>query len=249
MVCMNYDRETAIRTRDFLLSNGLTIEGAYGLMANLYAESGFRSNNAQNSYMTKMGMTDEIYTAKVDSGEYKDFVTDAVGYGLAQWTSFGRKQALYNYAKSNNVSISNETMQLNFLMVELSTSYKTTLNVLKNSHDIRDCAKYVMTKFERPADQSENAQNKRADYGEQLYSDLEESTKQKYFRIQMGAFKSETNAKRLQAKLKTAGFNVIIKQIDGLYKCQLGAFKNKSNAENLLQSVKSKGFDAFLIYQ
>lgn len=72
---------------------------------------------------------------------------------------------------------------------------------------------------------------------------------QKLYRIQTGAFKSETNAKRLQAKLKTVGFNVIIKQIDGLYKCQLGAFKNKSNAEDLLQSVKSKGFDAFLIYQ
>ena len=57
------------------------------------------------------------------------------------------------------------------------------------------------------------------------------------------------SAKRLQTKLKAVGFNVIIKQIDGLYKCQVGAFRNKSNAEDLLQSVKSKGFDAFLIYQ
>ena len=72
---------------------------------------------------------------------------------------------------------------------------------------------------------------------------------QKYYRVQVGCFKSEENAKRLQTKLKAAGFNVIIKQIDGLYKCQLGAFRNKSNAEDLLQSVKSKGFDAFLIYQ
>ena len=72
---------------------------------------------------------------------------------------------------------------------------------------------------------------------------------QKYYRVQAGAFKSEKNAKSLQAKLKTAGFSVIIKQIDGLYKCQMGAFRNKSNAEDLLQSVKSKGFDAFLIYQ
>ena len=73
--------------------------------------------------------------------------------------------------------------------------------------------------------------------------------KQKYYRVQLGAFKSEANAKRLQTKLKAVGFNVIIKQIDGLYKCQFGAFRNKSNAEDLLQSVKSKGFGAFLIYQ
>ena len=82
-----------------------------------------------------------------------------------------------------------------------------------------------------------------------MFSDLEGNVEQKYYRVQVGAFKSETNAKNLQAKLKAVGFNVIIKQIDGLYKCQVGAFSNKSNAENLLQSVKSKGFDAFLIYQ
>lgn len=71
---------------------------------------------------------------------------------------------------------------------------------------------------------------------------------QKYYRVQTGAFKSETNAKRLQTQLKNAGFSVIIKYVDNLYKCQLGAFKNKANAEDLLQAVKSKGFDAFLIY-
>lgn len=73
-------------------------------------------------------------------------------------------------------------------------------------------------------------------------------SEQKYYRIQTGAFKSEVNAKNLQIKLKSAGFSVIIKQIDGLYKCQMGVFKNKANAEELLQNVKSKGFDAFLIY-
>lgn len=72
---------------------------------------------------------------------------------------------------------------------------------------------------------------------------------QKYYRVQVGAFKSEINAKRLQAQIKSAGFPVIIKKVGNLYKCQLGAFNNKVNAEDLLQSVKSKGFDAFLIYQ
>ena len=248
-ITMKYDKPTALRIRNFLIKQGLTIEGVYGLMANIYCESGFRANNAQNSCMTRLGMTDETYTAKVDSGEYKNFTIDRVGYGICQWTSSGRKTNLFNFAKAQNKSIGDETMQLNFLMQELNTSYKNVLNVLKTSHDISECAKYVMTKFERPADQSENAQNKRADYGEQLFSDLERSVEQKYYRVQAGAFKSEANAKRLQTKLKAVGFNAIIKQIDGLYKCQLGAFRNKSNAEDLLQSVKSKGFDAFLIYQ
>ena len=173
MIKMTYDKATAIRIRDYLLSKGLTLEGTYGMMANIYTESGFRSNNAQNSYMNKMGMTDEEYTAKIDSGEYANFVLDKVGYGLAQWTSSGRKQGIFNYAKSLNKSIGDENMQLDYLMIELTTAYKSVLNFLKSSRDVRESAKYVMTKFERPANQSKSAQNKRADYGEQLYEDLE----------------------------------------------------------------------------
>lgn len=173
-ITMKYDKPTALRIRDFLIKQGLTIEGAYGMMANIYSESGFRSNNAQNSCMTRLCMTDEIYTAKVDSGEYKDFITDRVGWGICQWTSSGRKQNLLNYAKEQKKSIADETMQLNYLMKELKTSYKTVLNILTTSHDISECAKYVMTKFERPANQSDVNQNKRASYGIQLFNDLEE---------------------------------------------------------------------------
>lgn len=173
IIQMAYDKPTAIRIRDFLIKQGMTLEGAYGMLANICSESGFRSNNAQNSYMTKMGMTDESYTAQVDNGQYILFCTDRVGYGLCQWTSSGRKTGLLNYAKEQNKSIGDETMQLNYLIKELYSAYKTVFNKLKTSHDIAECAKYVMTKFERPADQSETAQNKRANYGLQLYEDLE----------------------------------------------------------------------------
>lgn len=170
---LNYNKETVIRIRDFLLKQGMTLEGAYGMLANLYVESGFRSNNAQNSCVKKLGWTDEEYTAKVDNGEYQNFATDRIGYGLWQSTSSGRKQGLLNYAKSLNKSIGDESMQLNYLMVELSTAYKAVLNVLKTSHDISECAKYVMLKFERPANQTEENQNKRASYGLQLFEEIE----------------------------------------------------------------------------
>ena len=45
-------------------------------------------------------MTDAEYTAAVDSGSYTNFVRDSAGYGLAQWTYYSRKQALYDYAKA-----------------------------------------------------------------------------------------------------------------------------------------------------
>lgn len=257
-VKMSYDKNTAIRIRDFLVKQGMTIEGAYGLMANIYAESGFRSNNAQNSYMTKLGMTDESYTTKVDNGEYKTFGSDRVGYGLCQWTSAGRKEGLVNYAKSCKVSIGNETMQLQYLMKELSTSYKAVLKVLTTSRSVEECAKCVMTQFERPADQSATAQNKRASYGVQLMTDLgggtttsssiTSSTTKNLYYVQCGAFSKKQNAEALKKKLESAGFNSIIKNIDGLFKIQVGVFSSRQNAEKMVTQLKNKGFNAAIIF-
>ena len=79
--------------------------GVAGLMGNLYAESGLRPNNLQNSYEKSLGMTDESYTAAVDNGSYTNFVRDSAGYGLAQWTYWSRKQALKEFADWLNLSI------------------------------------------------------------------------------------------------------------------------------------------------
>ena len=42
----------------FLKAQGLTDAGAAGLMGNLYAESGLRPDNLQNSYEGRLGMAD-----------------------------------------------------------------------------------------------------------------------------------------------------------------------------------------------
>ena len=71
---------------NYLKGAGLNDCGAAGLMGNLYAESGLRPDNLQNTYEKKLGMTDTSYTAAVDGGTYTGFVRDCAGYGLAQWT-------------------------------------------------------------------------------------------------------------------------------------------------------------------
>ena len=68
-------------------------------MGNLYAESGLKPNNLQNSYEKTLGFTDITYTEAVDKGAYNNFIHDKAGYGLAQWTWWSRKEALLNYAK------------------------------------------------------------------------------------------------------------------------------------------------------
>lgn len=142
--------------------------GVAGLMGNLRAESNLNPKNMQNSYEKKLGMNDESYTKCTDNGSYKHFCTDKVGYGLAQWTSDGRKAALYNSRGTR--SIGDLDMQLEFLWKELSTSYKGVLNGLKVADSVREASDLVLTKFERPKDQSVAVQVKRASYGEAFYN-------------------------------------------------------------------------------
>lgn len=149
----------------YFKAQGMTDCGVAGLMGNLYAESGLRSNNLQNSFEKKFGIDDKTYTAAVDSGAYRNFVRDSAGYGLAQWTFWSRKQALLSFAKEKGASIGNLRMQCEFLMKELTESYKTVLAVLKSAESVRQASDAVLLGYERPADQSRAVQEKRASYG------------------------------------------------------------------------------------
>lgn len=154
---------------NFLKAQGLSDCGAAGLMGNLYAESGLRSNNLQNSYEKKLGYTDESYTAAVDSGKYTNFVKDSAGYGLAQWTYWSRKQNLQVYAKDARTSIGDLEMQLGFLMKELKEGYKSLLSLLKTATSVLTASNAVLTQYERPADQGASVQAKRASYGQTYF--------------------------------------------------------------------------------
>ena len=142
---------TAEQIYNYLRSQGLTDAGAAGLMGNLNAESALRSNNMENSYESRLGYNDATYTAAVDNGTYRNFVNDAVGYGLAQWTYYTRKQKLYDYSRQMNTSISDLGMQLEFLMYELSNSFPSILGVLRTSSDLTACTRIVLYDFENPA--------------------------------------------------------------------------------------------------
>lgn len=157
------------RMWNYLLDKMGNEYGVAGLMGNIYAESGLRSNNLQNAYETKLGYTDVTYTTAVDNGSYTNFVHDSAGYGLAQWTYYSRKQALLDYAKASKKSIGDYEMQLGFLYKELSGSYASVLSELKNAKTVLEASNAVLTKFERPADMGTAVQNKRASFGQKYY--------------------------------------------------------------------------------
>lgn len=140
--------------------------GVAGVMGNMYAESGLKSDNLQNTYEKSLGYTDTQYTKAVDNGSYTNFVKDSAGYGLVQWTYWTLKQGLLNYAKSKGVSIGDWKMQVDFFIKEMKEEYKSVWTVLTSAKTVREASDAVLLKFERPADQSESVQKKRAGYGE-----------------------------------------------------------------------------------
>lgn len=162
---------------DFFHGKGLNDYGVAGLMGNLYAESGLMPNNLQNTGNKKLGMTDAEYVEAVDNGTYKKFVKDSQGFGLAQWTFWSRKQALLDYANTLGASIGDLNMQLDFLWKELTESYSGVLSVLRNASSILEASNAVLFDFERPANQDESVQRKRANFG-QVYYDKYVSTPQ-----------------------------------------------------------------------
>ncbi|MCC8107105.1 MAG: phage tail-type lysozyme domain-containing protein, partial [Clostridiales bacterium] len=89
--------------------------------------------------------------------------------GLAQWTYSTRKKALYEYAMAQKASVGNLSMQLAFLYKEMSESYSTVLNTLKNATSVLQASNIVLTKYEMPADTGTSVQTKRAGYGQTYY--------------------------------------------------------------------------------
>lgn len=153
---------------DFLQSCGLNDYAIAGVMGNLYAESGLLSNNLQNTYNTKLGLTDAQYTEQVDNGTYTNFVKDSAGYGLAQWTYYSRKQNLLDYVQAAGKSISDLNTQLGFLWKEMQ-GYTAMMNTLKSATSIQVASDIFLTQFEKPADQSATVKTKRATYGKGYY--------------------------------------------------------------------------------
>jgi len=66
------------------------------------------------------------------------------------------------------------------------------------------------------------------------------------FVIQVGAFKLNKNAQRLQESLKGQGFSVFVKNTTGYWRVFVGSFISKSDANSSLTRLKSNIPDAFI---
>lgn len=135
-----------------LLAQGYTSVGAAGIMGNFQQES----HNSPGTVQKGFGWSDEEYVAKIQDGTIskEDFMHDQVGFGLAQWTSAGRKERLYDYGGAENIA--DLSSQLGFFQAEMQLPlYKELDAWLKNPDkctDIEEAARRFHDVYERSAD-------------------------------------------------------------------------------------------------
>ncbi len=155
-----------------LMKNGLSKNGAAGLIGNLKAESELDSTSVESGWLHP------LYLERIKNGlmSREDFINDGVGFGLAQWTSKDRKEALWDYAAERGVSIDDMGMQVEFLLNELRAKYQDVYAALcRGDISIKEASDTVLHQFEKPRDQSEAVENLRAGYGMAAHRDAPEN--------------------------------------------------------------------------
>lgn len=158
----------ALTIWQFFKAQGLTDAGAAAMLGNLFAESSLNPQNVEDEQEPKINYNDKSYTEAVDSGKYKNFEKDGVGYGLAQWTFSTRKEGLLKYIKSKGVSIGDLKAQLEYLVTE--GEYKKVEDLLKTTNSIKEASDRVLIDFENPEDKSETAKEKRRGFCQTYYN-------------------------------------------------------------------------------
>ena len=132
-----------------LRQRGLSHCGACAVMGNMYCESLLKSNIVEK----RCPMSDSDYTYNVDAGitSLSQFAHDSYGYGLCQWTYYTRKTELYNLAQTRETSISDEAMQCDLCINELSRDYSGLYQYLCGDCDLYTATSLVCCEYERPA--------------------------------------------------------------------------------------------------
>ena len=147
---------------------GMTYAGAIGMLGNLQGETrDFDPMSCETQYLNRYGLTDAEYTRRADAGEkiHGDyyFTHDSAGYGIAQWTWWGRKKGLLDYARAMGKSVGDLDAQIQYMLHELQTRYTKSWDILKATDSIYAAVHTLVTNYEKPANMT-SAVARRCDY-------------------------------------------------------------------------------------
>ena len=90
-------------------------------------------------------------------------------FGLCQWTYSTRKAGLLQCARKCTLSIGDAGPQIVFLREELQSSFRATLEKLLAAKSVREASDAFMLGFEKPKNQSEENQARRAELGQKYF--------------------------------------------------------------------------------
>ena len=212
---------------NYLKGRGFTDFAAAGIMGNLYAESGLNPENLQNNFEATLGMTDHQYTMAVDNYTYDNFVKDAAGYGLAQWTFWSRKQGLFNLARNWGKSVGDLEVQLEFLVSELKEF--GLIDKLNSCQSVRESSNIMLFEFEKPYDTGTVVQNAQAKWSEDFYNKFHgqivaapvedvpntpAKNEEMYCVIALGKYATKAEAKNYMKVLQGNGFSCLLTTVE-----------------------------------
>ena len=196
--------ETGIVTEKQIIYDGLmeTFEGneeaVIGVMCALMAESG--CDPKATEAVKTWGISSSEYTSAVNDGTVtkEEFINSTYygvqgsrGYGIAQWSTAGRKKALYEYAvkwadnRGVDFDIGDIEMQVAHLQETINTTYVTLKQALISETDAEEaCYKWIAT-YERPSEKystwREKAQKDVDSFADDLRAECENEGNTGYF--------------------------------------------------------------------
>lgn len=135
-----------------LRAGGLSETGALALLGNWECESNNEPCRVQGDFSADRHISRE-YASRIDNAAVSDdaWCRDALGWGLAQFTYWSRKQGLLRFCRERAISVADEEAQVDFALKELREEYGSLLDLLKNSGDLYQCTSAVCRQYERPA--------------------------------------------------------------------------------------------------
>ncbi|MBQ9663671.1 MAG: peptidoglycan-binding protein [Oscillospiraceae bacterium] len=156
---MNGTENKALYIAEQCRKAGITLAGAAGILANIEAESAFKSTNLQDVYEVSLGMNDAQYTAAVDSGAYTRFVGDDAGYGICQWTASDRKDGMMKFHRARGASIGDFRTQVDWMLTEIK-QYAYAWRTCTTSDNPYECGYAVCRYYEIPANTEQQAKGR-----------------------------------------------------------------------------------------
>lgn len=158
-------KEAYLKSWNALADMGLSEIQIIGVMANIFWESHFCIDNAQDGF----------FDGDHNKGDYIFRTNDGVGFGLLQWTVHSRKQSLKTMADEMNMSVWELDVQLEYFYSEMENSnYASLWNTFKKTDNLEASVNFFANNIEAPKEDEAHLEE-RNKIAKEIYAIYEET--------------------------------------------------------------------------